>query len=803
MARLATVSSIHVIPNFHYDVAYLRAYDEYLPICFRNMDEALRILDENAEYRFLVEQVILVEEYWKRCPEKREVLRRHAGAGRLAVSPGMFVMPDMNHTSGEAMFLQAKIGKKWLRENLGIEPDVCWVADCWGHHAQLPQILTQCGYSYYAFWRCMRPEVRRNDFLWKGLDGTRIKTHWLARGYGNLYFPSSEAIANAPDLDLVGCGVEQVAALCREIGRFGPSETIMLCNGGDFMFPQASGPEVIRRLNRTKRLPPVRFSTPSEFMRSVRWRQKPVVDGDFNSALQGTFASNIIIKQYNRVLTNRLLSLEALAVVRDRPREYEDIWRLVLKQQFHDIVCGTLCDAALDESLREFGVAQTSIEEEGKRLASERGIEAVFNPLSFARTEVVSRGGRRWKVSLPPLGFATFEGAEPPGAGLPPGLPCAFENEFFRATVGEDGYIASLVEKETGAELVRRGKVPFGCLAMQMDYGDLWVNFASPLNGGSVQSALTQNHPDPFDRYKHGALVNTGTFVGTISRAQVIAFSAEGLTVEQDGQLEFWRVRIPFRTRIEFRKSSPLIRYETVIEPFGKHYRIRAAFPTAIEGGTIRHEIPFGIQARGEHEHVAQNWLDYSDASKGLALINRGTPGSNVAGGTMMLTLFRAAAMEYKAPSERSFHQGRPHTFAYAIMPHGAESDVELVRQGLAFNVPPLVCRVDVAGLGPSGFAVVPDNVFISALRWSGTDIFLRVYEAVGRPAAGRISVPPSVAQYARADGLERPVEDFRPCRGKIPLELGRYKIQGFLLRRADAQDVAGHRTTTAQRRTT
>ena len=38
---------------------------------------------------------------------------------------------------------------------LGLEAKVCWIADCWGHHAQLPQMLRQLGYEYYVFWRCM------------------------------------------------------------------------------------------------------------------------------------------------------------------------------------------------------------------------------------------------------------------------------------------------------------------------------------------------------------------------------------------------------------------------------------------------------------------------------------------------------------------------------------------------------------------------------------------------------------------------------------------------------------------------
>src|SRR5207247_1983484 len=108
---------------------------------------------------------------------------------RFTVAPGQWAMPDLNHPGGEALFAQNRVGKAWLQTHLGIEPDVCWIADCWGHPATLPQIMSQSGYDFYVFWRCMRPDVMKNDFHWRGLDGTSLKTHWLARGYGNIRFP--------------------------------------------------------------------------------------------------------------------------------------------------------------------------------------------------------------------------------------------------------------------------------------------------------------------------------------------------------------------------------------------------------------------------------------------------------------------------------------------------------------------------------------------------------------------------------------------------------------------------------------
>lgn len=780
----AAAKQIHVIPGFHYDVAYLKSYTEYLPRCFAIIDAGLRLLEEHPEYRFLIEQVILLEEYWERFPEKQEPIRRFAREGRLEVAPGMFAMPDMNHPDGESLFMQVRVGKEWLRQRLGVKPEVCYIADCWGHHAQLPQILRQARYECYVFWRCMRRDVMRNDFIWEGLDGTSIRVHWLARGYGSIRFPDEAEVVNAPDLDLAGCGPAAVRRLCDQLQEYGPSDSLLLPNSGDFMLPQGSAPGVVRQLDEAAELPLVRFSTLSEFVKTVDWENKPVFGGEFNSAFHGTFTANVRIKQRSRQLVNRLLGLEALAVVAgDGPRSYADIWRLLLKQQFHDIICGSLTDRALDDCYREFDLTEALIERQLKALSSDAGERVVFNPLSFDREEVVEGEGRRFRVRVPGLGFAPLAGAEEVAAGETPDLPYDFANEFFRARIGADGHIAGLVEKGSGRELVRQGIAPFGGVGMQMDYGDLWLRFESPLSGGSLESSLTQNHPDPVDPAGPGDLVNRNTFRPQIRQARVVLRSVEELVVEQEGVLGFWQLQVAFRTRIRFGRRSPRIDFETTIEPSGRHYRIRAILPTAIRDGIIRHEIPFGIQERGPHEHVAQNWIDYADGEAGLALFNRGTPGNNVDGGTMLLSLFRAAAMEYKAPSAASFNEGIPHIFQYAIMPHGPGSDAEIVRQGWAFNRPLEVLAVDASRLG-SGWSVAPENVLISGLRWSGECAFVRVYEATGLPAEGEIGVPEEFSGYALADGLQQPVEGFQACAGRIPLALKGFEVRGYLLRK-------------------
>lgn len=778
------MTSITLVPSFHYDVAYLKPYLGYLPDCFRILDEALRIMEEDAEYAFLVEQTILLEEYWNRFPEKRELLRKHAQSGRLEVGPGMFVMPDMNLPAAESLYQQAKLGFEWVREHLGVTPRVCWIADCWGHHAQLPQMLSQCGYEMYAFWRCMRRDVLKNDFLWRGLDGTTIRAHWLARGYANLRFPTAAERVNALELTFRDAGVETLTKLLGELREYETANAYLVCNGGDMAFPQASAPQVVRQMGAALRDTTITFGGPSAFLDATRDAALPTLEGEFNSALQGTFTSNIWIKQRTRALVHRLLAIDAAAVLLGREASTREAWRNTLKQEFHDTICGTIGDDAIRDCKAELRMAEVLADSAAATLGEHGKRTTLVNTLQWPRMEIIGHDGGRVRVTVPAFGAADIQHGDVLIPITKPALPAIFENAWYRATIGKDGYVSSLVDLKTNTEVARSHPAPFGSLGLQMDYGDLWLNFEGPLNGGSFASSLTQNAPDPWNRQEGDSIVNRATLSAKIGSVIVAEANSDELVILQFGMLSFWRVAVPFTTHVRFAKHSSRIEYVTKLQPRGMHYRIRVAFPTPFAHGTRRDEIPFGIQQRDAGEHVVQNWTSVSDERAGgigLAVLNRGIPAANVHDGIAMLTLFRSVAMEYKTESALSFNEGEPITLEYAAMPFAVGRMIDVVRAGHEFNRPLVRCGADAA---PSGWGVEGGGgVVLSALRRTAEGVFVRLYEATGNRANATLRLPATVTGYADADGLEARRGDWRPCRGQLPLSLRPLEIKNLILR--------------------
>lgn len=782
--------TLHLLPTFHHDIAYLRRCDEYLLDCEKIIDEALRILGSDPDYTFMIEQVFLLDWYWERRPEHRAALKEFHEKGRLTIAPGMWTVPDLNLPDGESLIQQIRIGKEWIARNLGREPRICWIADCWGHPPQTPQLIRLSGYVGYVFWRCMRPDVKQADFTWRGLDGSEVPARWMARGYANLRFPTDAAAVNSAELRFSNTNAGSLKELVDQLDGYsagGAEADQLICNGGDMAFPQASAPAVARRLQ-TEGVP-VRFSSLEAFFAAKAGERPLVVDGEFNSAFTGSFTSNIRLKLANRACTEKLLALEKLAALRGQHGvEFDPLWKLLLKQQFHDTICGTLGDGALRDAFDEFASLETQLAATQARLGGATAHPGGwFNGCSFPRTawaESSSDSEEPTLIDLPAHGEAPANAARLPTGTAGGALPSEFVTPHYRATFDERGYLTSLIEAKTGVECVRSNPGPFGAIAMVPDYGDLWLNHEGPLNGGSADAALTQNQPDPLARGSRDDIVNHGPFWPAITEVRVLFSGTEALVFEQHGRITFWRQKVEFVTRVRLCAALPRIEYRTRLKPQGKDFRLRAVFGTPFADGVARFEVPFGVAVRGIGEHAAQRFVDLRGPSAGLTVLNRGTAGHAVENGAVLMSLFRSVAMDYKAPSDLSYAEGVEHEFHYAVQPHADAAVAELVRTGADFNSPPIPlveARTGNAGI----WACDAQNVVTSSLRSTSEGLAVRLAETEGRETETLLRLPSGILREAESDALGRRTSEWRKIEagdtGRISVRLRPWEIKTLL----------------------
>ena len=576
-------------------------------------------------------------------------------------------------------------------------------------------------------------------------------------------------------------------------------------------------PDLVERFNAQSNKPfELRLAVPADFEALVARRSdKPIVRGDFNPVFQGTYSSRIELKQRNRELEQLLMADEKLGVLLSWLGSEVDeailwrAWEPVLFNQAHDLMAGVMTDHVYDDTIRGYDFSRRIASDEMEDRLGElseaidtRGdgvAVLVWNLLGWPRTDVAvaevgfsdddvrdvgmigpdgqtipvqildaERSGNgamlRAKVAfvaqnVPAMGYAVYRllpRSTPAEPAATPDEP-VLENEFYRLEFDSaGGAITRLIVKPQQWDVLSG---PGNVVAREEDRGDLWELYRSlnasqfvtskephtaPKTGGAVFSS---DHPDS---------------PGTISRGKVIS--------------EF-HVAHPFGEKSKFATSVRLypgirrIDIRTRIFNDDKFVRYRVLFPTSIRDGQNVHEIPFGAIQRPEGvECPAQNWCDYGDGRRGLALLNRGLPGNNVADGTMMLSLMRSTRIQRYGyiggygpgmASDSGFELGKELTFDYALVPHAGDwRGAGVYRDGLEFNQP-LLARATAShpGLLPKrwGFLQIdPQNVVVSSLK-TGPDgtVVLRIFEASGKSADTTIRLSAQVIEAEEVNLLE------------------------------------------------
>lgn len=773
-----------------------------------NILSALRLLERFPEYKFTLDQVAYFKPFLERYPEMAPEFKKFVKEGRLELVGGMDVMPDDVKPGGELFVRQIEYGKKFVRNEFGVDVDSAWLLDTFGHHPQMPQLLKLGGFKSFWFCRGQFGESTPSEFRWQGIDGSTIPAFWLPGFYGLFYGPPRDQAGfdkffknNFSSLEPHTHGPERVGLA-----------------GVDVSEPEDYVTPLIREFNRTSNEPfTIRYSVPSEFAAVVAKRKDTsVLTGDFNPIFQGTYSSRIELKQRTREIEQKLLTAEKLGAVSNwlgRPTDEGMTWRAwepLMFNQTHDLASGVMADHVYTDVLRGYDFSERLADEmiatRWQNLASEIDTQGdgapiiVFNPLGFSRTEetvetdlgfgdsqardlrVYGRGGtevpcqityaehysdgslRRAKLAflvrnIPALGYSVFHVKAQ--NGIPKAVETvnegnSIENENLKLTFDpKGGEILSIFDKTRNTEMLSG---PGNVVSRQADNGDLWELYHT-LDGASyIPATAKQSVPD-----ERNSLLSSKE-------------SGKPATVVRGPLYSEFSVSHPlgsgtFSTRVRLGAGSKRIDFDTEIVNNEKHVRYQVQFPTSVKNGVYRQEIPFGSLDRPIGvEYPAQNWVDYGNGQTGVSLINMGMPGNLVTeNGTLLLSLMRSQTLgDYNEghTSESGFELGTPRKFHYAIVPHASDwNTAGAYRHGQEVNCPLIAFKaISHAGRLPSHWGMIDidkPNVVLTALKPGDQGSFiLRVYEASGRRNSG---VKISFAGRVRAASVTNLLGDSGP----------------------------------------
>ena len=827
-----TEGTFFFIPHTHWEGAVFKTREQYLKMGLPNILKALRLLKMYPSYRFTLDQTCYIAPFLERYPEEAAAFHRFVQEGRLAIVGGAVTMPDVNMPGGESFVRHVLYGKGYFRRELGVEVTTGWQLDTFGHHAQMPQLLKLAGYKSLWFARGVADWDVAAEFVWEGIDGSRIPAFWLPHGYAVAYgSPTS---------------LDEFAAFFQEcfdrLGQFTPDRDRVGPAGADVCVPEEHVPPLVDEFNRVaNRVFRVQIAVPADYEKAVEKRgtRRPLVTGELNPIFQGIYSSRIELKQRTRELERLLITAEKLGVllqpmgIATSKEVLCRAWEPLLFNQAHDLMSGVMTDQVYDDTIRGYDFSQRIAQDEAQRrlqhLISQidtrgEGIPlVVLNTLGWARSDIarasigfaedqvrsltlVGPDGQSLPIQVlesqtyanggllraeiafvardvPAMGHAVYRilpMRSDPVCGPDPAQRDALENDYYRLEINPAcGAIAALTVKDGDWPALSDGNV----VAMETDRGDLWEPYR-PLDGGS-SIAMKERHPAP---QSGTALFATGdnSARGTARSGPVLSEFTVCFPFGNQGRIS---------SRIRLYADLRRIDMRTTILNNERFVRYRLLFPTSVKNGRSVHEIPFGAVQRPEGiEFPAQNWIDYGNDTHGVALLNRGLPGNNVADGTMMLSLLRCTRIvaygfgggyEPGMSSDSGFELGQERTFDYALLPHAGDwRQASVWREGMAFNNPLLVHTASPhPGRLPNrhGFVEISaPNVALSTLKTgeSGGAV-LRIYEAEGKEAKNtRVRLALQTAAAEEVNLMEDSLRKLPVTDNAVRLDLGPFEIK-------------------------
>ena len=744
------------VGHTHIDVAWQWDIEQSRHKAVRSFSTVLQLMDRYPEYKFMSSQPALYEFVKEDAPEVYERIKARIREGRWQPEGGMWVEADTNLAGGEALVRQFLYGKRFFREEFGLDNRILWLPDVFGYSGALPQIMKKSGIDFFMTTKLSWNEYNRfpyDTFTWRGIDGSEVLTHFSpAREFNegnheglpffttyNAQLTSSQMLGGWQRFQQKGMDNHFLVSYGFGDGGGGPTDWML--EEGERLACNIPG------------IPSVRQTLPRAFYEDLESRvgdhkRLPRWSGElYFEYHRGTYTSIAKQKRYNRKTeialrqTELLASMAQLKKGQPYPKEALDaLWRRFLTLQFHDILPGSSIKKVYDDAEKDFLSIQEQtdgLQQQALRalMVEEEGLTCV-NTLSFERDDILwfdgpeglcalaDGTGREYPVQrargrycayvtgIPALGVKHFQFvAGVPSAETLPVTTEAFETPYFAGRFDGKMGIASLVERKSGREVAKPGR----SLNTLVAYEDKPHNYdAWDIN------IYYQEKSWPVDDVTSAEVVENGPVLAVVRVVRRFLSS----TIQQDVLFYHDLPRVDFENEVDWQETQVLL---------------KAHFPVDVFYQEATYDIQFGNVRRTTHantswdaahfEVCAHKWADVSEDGFGVSLLNDCKYGHAVNDDSMSLTLIKCATF----PNEDADREH--HRFTYALMPHmGAWRQAGTVQQGYDLNLPLVAVPGALDWQGSLATCDAP-NVLIEAVKRSedGRGTILRVYECFGR----------------------------------------------------------------------
>ncbi len=778
--------NIIVVGHSHIDMAWLWRIIHTREKAQRTFATVLNLMKVYPEYIFMHSSPALYKFLKDDYPELYEKVKEKIKEGKWEATGGMWVESDSNISPGEFLIRQILFGKRFLKEEFGIDSKVIWLPDAFGFTYALPQIIKKSGMKYFSTTKISWNEVNRfpyDTFWWKGIDGTKILAHFITTPAKNKYYYTYNGMLEPFTIKGIWNNYKQ-----KDIN----DELLLAYGWGD----GGGGPtyEMLENYRAMKKIPAlydIKTGKVEDYFERLEERIKdknvPVWDDELYFELhRGTYTSQAFIKKENReseVLYHNAEFLNSLVLCLFDDFEYpKEIlnkgWELLLLNQFHDILPGSSIREVYEDAREDYEkikeIANKEIEKAmsilSKAIKTDEESVVVFNTLPFKRNELIKIENDKFALieEIPPFGYKTIKILELNTIPQDEKITVNeyyIENKYYILEFNQTGQMKRLYDKENQREVLEPGK--FGNVLQAFEdrpYSyDAWD--ISPYFNEKMKeiTELIDVNVEESSALK-GVLKFKWQFYDSIIEQKIIVYNHSR--------------RIDFDTKIDWKEKQVLL---------------KVSFPVNIRSTKATYNIQFGNIERSttnntswdvaKFEVPAQKWADLSEGNYGVSLLNNCKHGYDIKQNIMRLTLLRSPI----DPDETA--DKTTHTFVYSLLPHeGSWRESNVTIEGYKLNYPVIVNKIskNQEGILPGEFSFVEisdPTVHIETIKKAEDDnsIVIRLYECTGsRKSSVSLIFYKSINKAIETNLLEEEEKVLKSCDNKLFFDINPYEIKTF-----------------------
>ena len=769
------------IGHAHIDTAWLWPLAETLRKCARTFSSALVYMERYPDYKFACSQAFQYQWMKDYYPSIYEGIKAAVKRGQWVPVGGTWIEPDCNVPSGESLVRQFLYGKRFFRKEFGWDCKEFWNPDVFGYSGALPQIMKQSGIDYFLTqklgWNQFNKPMHQN-FLWRGIDGSEVLTHFPPVGCYNAmtYHGIVDDILGHED-GMVDHDRANEALLLYGYGDGGGGPTTHMI-------------EVLNRLKDFQGLPRTAQRTSLEFFQRLERRLKsaPVVEGELYLELhRGTYTTHADSKRNNRSSEVLLRSVEMLSAIGHRTlgatypaEDIERLWKIVLLNQFHDILPGSSIHEVYEDSARDY---EAVLRELGTLKRKAAGLLTRSGPASIslintcgwersglveldedpgAPSQKTSSGTFVTPVTIPSCGAAPLSDSRHSSGSVCLGkIENGFilENTNLRAEFSNAGQLARLADLANQREVIDP-QSPANQFVLFDDHPA--ASEAWDVDAFHLEKRL------PFPPAKEVRVLETGPL--RVGLEFIYDFAPSSMT--QRVYLAADSAQIEFDCNVNWRHRKAFLKVE---------------FPVLVKAPEATFEIQFGHLARPTHfsnlhdlarfEVCGLRWIDLGEPDYGAALFTDSKYGYAVHESVMRISLLRGT--EHPDP-EADLGE---HHFRFAFYPHqGSLDEAGVVRRAYEFNTPWVLASGTVEKT--SWLSVDSPHLIIDTIKKAEDSdaLAVRLYECHGARGHARLKSALPFKKATLTNLLEEPIQPVPLENGEIPISFRPFEILTYLL---------------------